>query len=192
MIYLTYKNFTWTTSVFFSYFVWRSICSYNHYIPDFSVNLQPRAKYLGKNKKQHSKNTFVDFIFVIFRFLCFFVCVCVCVFCFVCVFLLVYSEAAVEDFFKIDVNKNFTIFTRKHLCLSRFFDKVGDYRITTILKKRLQHSCFPLNIAKFSRTPFFTVHFRWLLLCIHRWHFPRKNRNIYSLQLYRAHPHLHR
>ena len=132
MIYLTYKNFTWTTSVFFSYFVWRSICSYNHYIPDFSVNLQPRAKYLGKNKKQHSKNTFVDFIFVIFRFLCFFVCVCVCVFCFVCVFLLVYSEAAVEDFFKIDVNKNFTIFTGKHLCLICSFDKVGDYRITTI------------------------------------------------------------
>ena len=105
-----------------------------------------------------SSISFLCNIFVSFVFLC----------VYVCVFLLVYSEAAVADFFKINVNKNFTIFTGKHLCLSRFFDKVGDYRTTTILKKRLQHRCFPLYIAKFSRTPFFTVHFRWLLLCIHR------------------------
>ena len=33
------------------------------------------------------------------------------------------------------------------------------------LKKRLQHRCFPVNIAKYLRTPFFTEHLRWLLLC---------------------------
>ena len=34
----------------------------------------------------------------------------------------------------------------------------------TLLKKTLCHSCFPVNFAKFLRTPFFTEQFRWLLL----------------------------
>ena len=34
----------------------------------------------------------------------------------------------------------------------------------TLLKKRLWHRCFPVNIAKFLRTPFLTEHLRWLLL----------------------------
>ena len=32
------------------------------------------------------------------------------------------------------------------------------------IKKRLWHRCFPVNFAKFPRTPFFTEHLRWLLL----------------------------
>ena len=32
------------------------------------------------------------------------------------------------------------------------------------LIKRLCHRCFPVNFAKFLRTPFFTEHFWWLLL----------------------------
>ena len=32
------------------------------------------------------------------------------------------------------------------------------------MKNRLQHRCFPVNIAKFLRTAFFTEHFRWLFL----------------------------
>ena len=32
------------------------------------------------------------------------------------------------------------------------------------IKKRLQHRFFPVNIAKFSRTAFFTDHLWWLLL----------------------------
>ena len=35
---------------------------------------------------------------------------------------------------------------------------------TALLKKRLWHSCFPVNFAKFLRTPFFTEQFRWLLM----------------------------
>ena len=31
-------------------------------------------------------------------------------------------------------------------------------------KKRFQHMCFPVNIAKFSRTPILTEHLCWLLL----------------------------
>ena len=34
----------------------------------------------------------------------------------------------------------------------------------TLLKKRLRHRCFPVNFAKFSRTPFLKEHLRWLLL----------------------------
>ena len=39
--------------------------------------------------------------------------------------------------------------------LESLFDKVG---------KRLQHSCFPVNIAKIFRTAFFKEHLQWLLL----------------------------
>ena len=34
----------------------------------------------------------------------------------------------------------------------------------TLLKKRLWHRCFPVNFAKFLRTPFLTEHLRWLLI----------------------------
>ena len=74
------------------------------------------------------------------------------------------------------VLRNFAKFTRKHLCQSLFFNKVADIcaRVSfliklqappaTLLKKRLWHWCFPVNFAKFLRTPFFTEHLRWLLL----------------------------
>ena len=51
------------------------------------------------------------------------------------------------------VLKNFTKFTGKHLCQS-------------LLKKRFWHRCFPVNFAKFLRTPFLTEYLRWLLLWI--------------------------
>ena len=34
----------------------------------------------------------------------------------------------------------------------------------TLFKKRLWHSCFPVNFAKFLRTPFLMENLRWLLL----------------------------
>ena len=37
-------------------------------------------------------------------------------------------------------------------------------KLQTLFKKRLWHRCFPVNFAKFLRTPFFTEHLRWLLL----------------------------
>ena len=55
-----------------------------------------------------------------------------------------------QMFFMKGVLKNFAIFTGKHLCW--------------ILFLRLQRRCFPVNIAKFLRTPLFTEHLRWLLL----------------------------
>ena len=34
----------------------------------------------------------------------------------------------------------------------------------TLLKKRLWHSCFPVNFVKFLRIPFYIEHLWWLLL----------------------------
>ena len=50
------------------------------------------------------------------------------------------------------VLKNFAKFTGKHL------------RRATLLKKRPWNRCFPVNFAKFLRTPFFIEHLWWLLL----------------------------
>ena len=36
--------------------------------------------------------------------------------------------------------------------------------LETLLKKRLWHRYFPVDFAKFLRTPFVTEHLRWLLL----------------------------
>ena len=44
------------------------------------------------------------------------------------------------------------------------FNKVAGLRPATLLKKRLWHRCFPVNFAKFLRTPFLTKHLQWLLL----------------------------
>ena len=52
------------------------------------------------------------------------------------------------------VLRNFAKFTGKHLCQCLFFNKVVGLRTTTLLKKRLWHRCFPVNFAKFLRTPF--------------------------------------
>ena len=57
-------------------------------------------------------------------------------------------------FIKIGVLKNFAIFTGKHLCWSVFF--YWSLRPAIVLKKRLQHKCFPVNIAKFFKTAFFS------------------------------------
>ena len=71
-----------------------------------------------------------------------------------------------EVFCKKGVLRNFTKFTGKHLCQSLFFNKVAGLRPATLLKKRLWHMCFPVNVVKFLRTPFYTEHLWWLLLKI--------------------------
>ena len=58
-------------------------------------------------------------------------------------------------FYKKGVLKNFAKFTGKHLCQSLFFNKVASLRPTTLSKKRLWHSCFPVSFAKFSRKLFY-------------------------------------
>ena len=46
--------------------------------------------------------------------------------------------------------------------LESLFNKVSDLKGGNVIKKRLQHRCFLVNIAKFLRTPFFTEHLRRL------------------------------
>ena len=55
-------------------------------------------------------------------------------------------------------------FTGKHLCQSLPFNKIAGLTPATLLKKKLWHGYFPVNFAKFLRTPFLTEHLRWLLL----------------------------
>ena len=56
---------------------------------------------------------------------------------------------------KNGVIKNFGKFTGQHLCHS-LFNKVTGIKPATLLKRRLWHRFFPVNIAKFLRTSFFT------------------------------------
>ena len=49
--------------------------------------------------------------------------------------------------------------------MESLFNKVAGllqaFKACNFIKKRLQHSCFPVNIAKFLRTAFFIEHLRW-------------------------------
>ena len=60
-------------------------------------------------------------------------------------------------------------FTGKHMCQSLFLNKVAG-RPAMLLKEKLWHRCFPVNFAKFLRTPLFTEHLRWLLLSLNFWY----------------------
>ena len=74
-------------------------------------------------------------------------------------------------FCKKGLLRNFAKFTGKYMCQSLFFvikkETLADVlRPATLLKKRLWYRCFPVNFAKFLRTPFLKEHLRWLLLFI--------------------------
>ena len=58
-----------------------------------------------------------------------------------------------QVFNKKAVLKNFAIFTEKHLRWSLFLNKNVGLQSWNFIKKRLQHRFFPVNIAKFLRTP---------------------------------------
>ena len=64
---------------------------------------------------------------------------------------------------KIGVLRNSTKFTGKHLRQSLFFNKVSGLSPATLFKKRLCHRCFPVNLVKFLRTPFYIEQLWWLL-----------------------------
>ena len=44
------------------------------------------------------------------------------------------------------------------------FNRFAGFKTCNFLKKVLQHSCFPVNIAKFLKTAFSIEHLWWLLL----------------------------
>ena len=56
--------------------------------------------------------------------------------------------------FKIQVFKNFAILTGKHLGWSLFVTKLPSYKPANLLKRRLQHKYFSINMAKFLLNAF--------------------------------------
>ena len=72
-----------------------------------------------------------------------------------------------ELFFKKGLLRNFAKFRGKLLCQVVFFNKVAGLSPATLLKKRLWHRCFPVNFAKFLRSPFLIKHYR----CENKWDF---------------------
>ena len=57
-------------------------------------------------------------------------------------------------FYEKSVPENFRKFTGKQLCHSLFFNQIACLGPATLLKKRLWHRCFAVNVLKFLRTPF--------------------------------------
>ena len=55
---------------------------------------------------------------------------------------------------KKGVPRNFAKFTGKHLCRRLFFNKVAGLGFATLLTKNFWYRFFPVNFAKFLRTPF--------------------------------------
>ena len=55
---------------------------------------------------------------------------------------------------KQGVFKNFAKSTGKHLCQSLFSNEVAGLRSATVLKKRLWHRCFPVNLRNFVENLF--------------------------------------
>ena len=53
---------------------------------------------------------------------------------------------------------------RKATVLDSLFTKVAGLKVCSFIKKRLQHRCFPVNIAKFLRTPILKNICKWLPL----------------------------
>ena len=64
------------------------------------------------------------------------------------------------------VLRNFAKLTGKHLCQRLLFNKVAG--LTTLFKMRLCHKCFPVDFAKFLRTPFLQNTYGRLLLLLQR------------------------
>ena len=69
-------------------------------------------------------------------------------------------------FVKMSILTSFTKLTGKHLCWSLFFNNVADRRPATLLKKRLQPKCFPVNFPKYVRAPFLQNTSWRLQLCV--------------------------
>ena len=57
-------------------------------------------------------------------------------------------------FFRVAVLKKVAIY-RKAPVLKSLFKKVAALKVCNFIKKRLQHSCCPVNVAKFLRTAFY-------------------------------------
>ena len=62
-----------------------------------------------------------------------------------------FKSSLLQMFFKIDVLKNLAMFTERPV-LELLFNIVAGLEDCNYIKKRFQHKCFLVNIAKFLRT----------------------------------------
>ena len=79
------------------------------------------------------------------------------------------TEAVVRRYAIKKVSLEISQNSQENTCASEFFLiklQVLGLRSATLLKRTLWHRCFPVNFAKFLRTPFLTEHLRWLLLVL--------------------------
>ena len=86
-----------------------------------------------------------------------------------------HTERSIVVIFKRAVFKIF--FTGKLLCRKLFFNKVASLRPANLLKKRIRHRYFPVNIAKFLKIAFLQNTARRLLLYIKRSHEMKDDRS---------------
>ena len=68
------------------------------------------------------------------------------------------------DFQQNKCSQKFCNIHRKTLVLESLLKKVAGFEVCKSIKRRLQHRCFPVNIAKFLRTAFSIEQLLWLLL----------------------------
>ena len=58
----------------------------------------------------------------------------------------------------------FSLYSQENTCVESCFNKVAGLKACDFIKKRLQHRCFSVNIARFIRKPILKNISEWLLL----------------------------
>ena len=84
-----------------------------------------------------------------------------------CYLLLLFAKEAVAQTSSVkkvflEISQN----SQENTCARVSFLKKLQTMACNFIKKRLWHKCFPVNFAKFLRTPFLTEHLWWLLLLL--------------------------
>ena len=67
-----------------------------------------------------------------------------------------------EDVTKLRETSSYTTRSGRRVIILSPYGEQG-----AVKKKRLWYRCFPVNFAKFLKTPFFIEHLWWLLLCFY-------------------------
>ena len=64
-----------------------------------------------------------------------------------------FPEAATGGVLRKEVLLKILQYLQENTCVGVFLKQVTGLQVYNFIKKRLQHRCFPVNIAKFLRTP---------------------------------------
>ena len=68
-----------------------------------------------------------------------------------------HRDSCSQMFFKTGVLKNLEISHRKTPVSESIFNKVAGLKACNFIKKRLEHRCFPVTIAKFLKIAFLYI-----------------------------------